>query len=109
MQRTRDGGAEIVGLLKTGSAFYAPAASAIEMAESFLKDQKRVLPCAAFAKGQYGLDGLYVGVPTVLGAGGVEKIIDIKLNDAEQAMFTKSVDAVKGLVAACKGIDPSLA
>ncbi len=109
VQRTRDGGAEIVGLLKTGSAFYAPAASAIEMAESFLKDQKRVLPCAAFAKGQYGLDGLYVGVPTVLGAGGVERIIDITLNDAEQAMFTKSVDAVKGLVAACKGIDATLA
>jgi malate dehydrogenase len=109
VQRTRDGGAEIVGLLKTGSAFYAPATSAIEMAESFLRDQKRVLPCAAFASGQYGLDGLYVGVPTVLGAGGVERIIDIRLNEAEQAMFTKSVDAVKGLVAACKGIDPTLA
>jgi malate dehydrogenase len=108
VQRTRDGGAEIVALLKTGSAFYAPAASAIEMAESYLKDQKRVLPCAAFARGQYGLDGLYVGVPTVIGAGGIEKIIDITLNDAEAAMFAKSVEAVRGLVAACKAIDPTL-
>ncbi len=109
VQRTRDGGAEIVGLLKTGSAFYAPATSAIEMAEAYLKDQKRVLPCAAYVKGAYGLDGLYVGVPTVIGAGGVEKVIDIKLDKDEQAMFDKSVDAVKGLVAACKQIDPSLA
>ena len=109
VQRTRDGGAEIVGLLKTGSAFYAPAASAIEMAESFLKDQKRLLPCAAYAKGQFGLDGLYVGVPVILGAGGVERIVDIKLNAAEQAMFDKSTDAVRGLLAACKVIDPSLA
>ncbi len=108
IQRTRDGGAEIVGLLKTGSAFYAPATSAIEMAEAYLKDQKRVLPCAAYVKGAYGLDGLYVGVPTVLGAGGVEKIIDIKLNGDEQGMFDKSVGAVKGLVEACKGIDPTL-
>jgi malate dehydrogenase len=109
IQRTRDGGAEIVGLLKTGSAFYAPAASAIEMAEAYLKDQKRVLPCAAHVKGAYGLDGLYVGVPTVLGAGGVERVVAIDLNGDEQAMFQKSVDAVKGLVAACKTIDPSLA
>lgn len=109
VQRTRDGGAEIVGLLKTGSAFYAPATSAIEMAEAFLKDQKRVLPCAAFVKGAYGLDGMYVGVPTVIGAGGIEKIIEIKLDKDETAMFAKSVDAVKGLVTACKGIDPSLA
>ena len=109
VQRTRDGGAEIVGLLKTGSAFYAPATSAIEMAESYLKDQKRVLPCAAFVKGAYGLDGLYVGVPTVIGANGIEKVIDIKLDKDEQAMFDKSVDAVRGLVAACKQIDPSLA
>ena len=109
VQRTRDGGAEIVGLLKTGSAFYAPATSAIEMAEAFLKDQKRVLPCAAFVKGAYGLDGMYVGVPTVIGAGGIEKIIEIKLDKDETAMFGKSVDAVKGLVEACKGIDPSLA
>ncbi|QYK42604.1 MAG: malate dehydrogenase [Paracoccaceae bacterium] len=109
VQRTRDGGAEIVGLLKTGSAFYAPATSAIEMAEAFLKDQKRLLPCAAFVKGALGLDGMYVGVPTIIGAGGIERIVDIKLNTAEQAMFDKSVDAVKGLVAACKGIDPTLA
>ncbi len=109
VQRTRDGGAEIVGLLKTGSAFYAPATSAIEMAESYLKDQKRVLPCAAFVDGAYGLKGLYVGVPTVIGAKGIEKIIDIKLDKEEQAMFDKSVDAVKGLVQACKGIDPALA
>ncbi len=109
IQRTRDGGAEIVGLLKTGSAFYAPAASAIEMAEAYLKDQKRVLPVAAFVKGAYGLDGLYVGVPTVIGAAGVEKVIAIHLNADEQAMFIKSVDAVKGLVAACKVIDPALA
>ena len=109
VQRTRDGGAEIVGLLKTGSAFYAPATSAIEMAEAYLKDQKRVLPCAAWVDGAYGLDGMYVGVPTVIGANGVEKVIEIGLNRDEQAMFTKSVDAVKGLVAACKEIDPTLA
>ncbi len=109
VQRTRDGGAEIVGLLKTGSAFYAPAASAIEMAEAYLKDQKRVLPCAAYVEGAYGLNGLYVGVPTVLGANGVERIVDIKLNRDEQAMFDKSVESVKGLVAACKAIDPMLA
>lgn len=109
IQRTRDGGAEIVGLLKTGSAFYAPATSAIEMAEAYLKDQKRVLPCAAYVKGALGLDGIYVGVPTVIGAGGIEKVIDIKLSADEQVMFDKSVDSVKGLVAACKGIEPSLA
>ncbi len=108
VQRTRDGGAEIVGLLKTGSAFYAPATSAIEMAEAYLRDQKRVLPCAAFVDGAYGLKGLYVGVPTVLGAGGVERVVEIKLSKDEQAMFDKSVDAVKGLVEACKGIDASL-
>jgi malate dehydrogenase len=108
VQRTRDGGAEIVGLLKTGSAFYAPAASAIEMAEAYLKDQKRLLPCAAWVDGAFGLNGMYVGVPTILGANGVERVVDIKLNRDEQAMFDKSVDAVKGLVAACKGIDPSL-
>ncbi len=109
VQRTRDGGAEIVGLLKTGSAFYAPAASAIEMAEAYLKDQKRLLPCAAYVDGAFGLNDMYVGVPTILGAGGVERIVDIKLNKDEQAMFDKSVEAVKGLVAACKGIDSSLA
>jgi malate dehydrogenase len=109
VQRTRDGGAEIVGLLKTGSAFYAPASSAIEMAEAYLKDQKRVLPCAAYVKGAYGLDGLYVGVPIVIGAGGVERVVEIAMNAEETAMFTKSADAVKGLVAACKTIDPTLA
>ncbi len=109
VQRTRDGGAEIVGLLKTGSAFYAPATSAIEMAEAYLKDQKRVLPCAAYCDGPYGLKGIYVGVPTVIGAGGVERIADIALAKDEQAMFDKSVDAVKGLLEACKGIDGGLA
>ena len=109
IQRTRDGGAEIVGLLKTGSAYYAPASSAIEMAQAYLNDQKRVLPCAAYVDGAYGLDGFYVGVPTVIGANGIEKVIDIKLSKDEQAMFDKSVDAVKGLVEACKGIDNSLA
>jgi malate dehydrogenase len=109
VQRTRDGGAEIVGLLKTGSAFYAPAASAIEMAEAYLKDQKRVLPCAAHLTGQYGLKDLYVGVPTVIGAGGIERVIDITLDKPEKAMFDKSVEAVQGLVAACKGIDSALA
>ena len=109
IQRTRDGGAEIVGLLKTGSAFYAPAASAIEMAEAYLKDQKRLLPVAAYVKGAFGLDGMYVGVPVILGAGGVERLVEIQMDANEQAMFQKSVDAVKGLVAACKQIDPSLA
>jgi len=108
VQRTRDGGAEIVGLLKTGSAFYAPAAAAIEMAESYLKDQKRVLPCAAALDGQYGLKDTYVGVPTIIGAKGVEKIIEIDLNAAEKKMFTNSVKAVQGLMAACKKIDKSL-
>nr|MDA3857933.1 malate dehydrogenase [Roseovarius sp.] len=89
--------------------FYAPATSAIEMAEAYLKDQKRVLPCAAYVDGALGLNGFYVGVPTVIGAGGIEKVIDIKMNKDEQAMFDKSVDAVKGLVKACKEIDPSLA
>ncbi len=109
VQRTRDGGAEIVGLLKTGSAYYAPATSAIEMAEAYLKDQKRVLPCAAYCNGELGVDGLYVGVPTVIGASGVERIVDIKLNEDEQAGFDNSVNAVKGLIDACKGIDSSLA
>jgi malate dehydrogenase len=108
VQRTRDGGAEIVGLLKTGSAFYAPATSAIEMAEAFLKDQKRLLPCAANVDGAYGLNGMYVGVPTIIGAGGIERVVEIKMNKDEQAMFDKSVDAVKGLVTACQGIDSSL-
>ena len=97
VQRTRDGGAEIVGLLKTGSAFYAPASSAIEMADAYLKDKKRLLPCAAYVDGAYGLDGLYVGVPVIIGAGGVERIVEIDLNANEQAMFDKSVGAVKAL------------
>jgi malate dehydrogenase len=109
IQRTRDGGAEIVGLLKTGSAFYAPAASAIEMAEAYLKDQKRLLPCAAYVDGAFGLKDMYVGVPVILGAGGVERLVEIQMTEDENAMFQKSVDAVKGLVAACKAIDPSLA
>ncbi|MEO5808047.1 malate dehydrogenase [Devosia sp.] len=109
IQRTRDGGAEIVGLLKTGSAFYAPATSAIAMAESYLKDKKRVLPAAAFLDGQYGVKGTYVGVPVVIGAGGAEKVIEISLNSAEQKAFDKSVAAVHGLIEACKKIAPKLA
>ena len=97
VQRTRDGGAEIVSLLKTGSAFYAPASSAIQMADAFLKDKKRLLPCAAFVDGAYGLKGLYVGVPVIIGAGGVERIVEIQLNDEEQQMFDNSVNAVKTL------------
>ena len=108
VQRTRDGGAEIVGLLKTGSAYYAPAASAIAMAESFLKDKKRVLPCAAFLSGQYGVKDMYVGVPTVIGAGGVERVIEIDLNSAEQKMFDKSVASVATLCEACVAIAPNL-
>ncbi|QPQ54153.1 malate dehydrogenase [Allosphingosinicella flava] len=107
--RTRSGGGEIVGLLKTGSAFYAPAASAIAMAESFLKDKKRVLPAAANLTGQYGISDLYVGVPVVIGAGGVEKIVEIELNDSAKQNFQVSVDAVKELLEACKGIEESLA
>jgi malate dehydrogenase len=99
VQRTRDGGAEIVALLKTGSAFYAPAASAIEMAESYLKDKRRILPCAAKLSGQYGVSDLYIGVPVMIGANGVERILEIKLDAAEQAMFDKSVNAVRELVA----------
>ncbi|MFE0755107.1 malate dehydrogenase [Inquilinus sp. NPDC058860] len=98
IQRTRDGGAEIVGLLKTGSAFYAPASSAIAMAESYLRDKKRVLPCAAYLTGQYGIDGLYIGVPVVIGAEGVERIVEVQFNTDEKAAFDKSVAAVKGLV-----------
>ena len=109
VQRTRDGGAEIVGLLKTGSAYYAPAAAGVQMAEAYLKDQKRVLPCAAYIDGQYGEKDLYVGVPVVIGAGGVERVVEIALNKAEQKMFNNSVTAVRGLVAACKNIDKSLA
>jgi malate dehydrogenase len=109
VERTRKGGGEIVNLLKTGSAFYAPAASAISMAESYLKDQRRVLPCAALLSGQYGLADTYVGVPVIIGAGGVEKIVEITFDEAEKAMFAKSVASVKGLVDACKAINPALA
>ncbi len=102
IQRTRDGGAEIIGLLKTGSAFYAPAASAIAMAESYLRDKKRVLPCAAYLNGEYGVRRLYVGVPAVIGAGGVERVVTLDLTTRERKQFDKSVAAVKGLVEACK-------
>jgi malate dehydrogenase len=108
IQRTRDGGAEIVGLLKTGSAYYAPAASAIMMAESYLKDKKRVIPCAAHLTGQYGVKDMYVGVPTVIGAGGIERIIEVDLNGPEKAAFDKSVAAVAGLCEACIAIAPAL-
>ena len=108
VDRTRNGGAEIVNLLKTGSAFYAPAASAVTMAESYLKDKKRVLPCAAYLKNSYGLKGMYVGVPVVIGEKGVERIVEIKLNAAEKKAFDKSAKAVKDLVTACKKIKPEL-
>jgi len=109
VERTRKGGGEIVNLLKTGSAFYAPAASAIAMAESFLKDKKRVLPCAAWLNGEYGVKDLYVGVPVVIGAKGVERIVEIEFTSAERAMFEKSAAAVETLVEACKKIAPALA
>ncbi len=102
VQRTRDGGAEIVKLLKTGSAYYAPAAAAIQMAEAYLKDKKRVLPCAAHLDGAYGVKGLFIGVPVVIGANGVERIVEIALDPAERARFDKSVEAVQGLVDATK-------
>jgi len=108
VERTRKGGGEIVGLLKTGSAYYAPAASAIAMAESFLKDKKRVLPCAAHLSGQYGVKDMYVGVPVVIGAGGVERVIELDFNGTERKMFDKSVAAVKGLCDACLTIAPNL-
>jgi malate dehydrogenase len=108
VQRTRDGGAEIVGLLKSGSAYYAPAASAIAMAESYLKDKKRVLPCAAYLNGEYGVKGLYIGVPVVIGAKGVERVVEIELNSHEKADFTRSVGAVQSLVEACMRIAPGL-
>lgn len=109
VQRTRDGGAEVVALLKTGSAFYAPAASAIQMAESYIKDKKRLLPCAVHVDGPYGLKDIYVGVPVIIGAGGVERTVEISLTDDEKVMLDKSVAAVRGLVDACKKIDPGLA
>ena len=108
VQRTRDGGAEIVALLKTGSAYYAPAASAINMAESYLKDQRRVIPCAAYLTGQYGYSDIYVGVPTVIGNKGVEKIIEINLNETEKINFSKSVGSVQKLIQDCKKIDKDL-
>jgi malate dehydrogenase len=109
VERTRKGGGEIVNLLKTGSAFYAPAASAIAMAESYLRDKRRVLPCAAHLSGEYGIQGMYVGVPIVIGANGVERILEVEFTTDEKAMFDKSVGAVKGLIEACKAINPALA
>ena len=109
VKRTRGGGGEIVALLKTGSAYYAPATSAIAMAEAYLRDQKRILPCAVYVDGKYGLDGIYVGVPAVLGANGVEEVIEIALDDEAKANLQVSGDAVKELLEACKGIDESLA
>jgi malate dehydrogenase len=108
VDRTRKGGGEIVGLLKTGSAYYAPAASAIAMAESFLKDKKRVLPCAAYLNGEFGVKGLYVGVPVIIGSAGVERIIEIDLNSTERQMLMRSVESVKGLVDACLQVHPQL-
>lgn len=108
VKRTANGGGEIVALLKTGSAFYAPAASAIAMAESYLGDQKRMLPCAAYLTGQYGIDNLYVGVPVIIGAGGVEEVIEIALDDKAKAGLKVSVDSVKELLVACKAIDATL-
>ena len=108
VQRTRDGGAEIVALLKTGSAYYAPAASAINMAESYLKDQKRVIPCASYLTGQFGYSDIYVGVPTVIGNKGVEKIIEINLDEIEKINFSKSVESVQKLIQDCKKIDMDL-
>jgi malate dehydrogenase len=108
VQRTRDGGAEIVGLLKTGSAFYAPATAAIEMAQSYLRDKKRVLPCAAYVNGPYGINDLYVGVPVVIGEQGVEKILELELTAEERSALVKSADSVRGLIDACKKLEPKL-
>jgi malate dehydrogenase len=108
IKRTRGGGGEIVALLGTGSAFYAPAASAIAKAESYLKDKKRMLPCAAYLRGEYGVKDTYVGVPAIIGARGIEKIIELSLDEGEQAMFEKSVASVQGLIDACKKINPVL-
>jgi malate dehydrogenase len=108
IQRTRDGGAEIVGLLKTGSAYYAPATAGIAMAESYLKDQKRVLPCAVYVDGAYGIKDLYVGLPVVIGEKGVERVVELELTGEEKAALTKSADAVKGLIDACKTLEPKL-
>ncbi|MCP4780827.1 MAG: malate dehydrogenase [Hyphomicrobium sp.] len=108
VERTRKGGGEIVALLKTGSAYYAPASAAIQMVESYLKDQKRILPCAVYLNGEYGVKGLYIGVPAIVGAGGAERVVEIDLNGAERKMFIKSVESVKGLVDACTKIAPQL-
>ena len=108
VQRTRDGGAEIVGLLKTGSAYYAPATAGIAMAESYLKDQKRILPCATYVDGAYGIKDLYVGLPTVIGEKGIERIVELELTAEEKAALAKSADAVKGLIEACKKLEPKL-
>ncbi len=109
VERTRKGGGEIVNLLKTGSAFYAPAASAIAMAQSYLRDERRVLPCAAKLNGEYGIRDLYVGVPVVIGANGVEKIVEVALDPDEKRMFEKSAVSVQGLIEACKAINPVFA
>ena len=109
IQRTRDGGAEIVGLLKTGSAYYAPATSAIAMAESYLKDQKRVLPCAVHVDGPYGIKDLYVGLPVVIGEGGIERVVELELTAAEKDALGKSAASVQGLIDACKKLEPKLA
>jgi malate dehydrogenase len=109
VQRTRDGGAEIVGLLKTGSAFYAPATAAIAMAESCLKDRKRVLPCAAHLNGAYGIKDLYVGVPVLIGEKGVERIVELELTAEESTALAKSADSVRTLIEACKKLEPRLA
>ncbi|MES0402624.1 MAG: malate dehydrogenase [Hyphomicrobium sp.] len=108
VERTRKGGGEIVALLKTGSAYYAPASAAIQMTESYLKDQKRILPCAVYLNGEYGVKGLYIGVPAIVGAGGAERVVEIDLNGAERKMFIKSVESVKGLVDTCTKIAPQL-
>ncbi len=109
VERTRKGGGEIVGLLKTGSAYFAPATAAIAMAESYLKDKRRVMPCAAYLEGQYGVNGLYVGVPVIIGANGVEQVMEIKLDETERAMFEKSVASVRALIEAAKALDPAFA
>ncbi|MBI3675661.1 MAG: malate dehydrogenase [Proteobacteria bacterium] len=108
VQRTRDGGAEIVGLLKTGSAFYAPATSAIAMAESYLKDKKRVLPCACYVNGPYGIKDLYVGVPAVIGEKGIERVVELELTAGEREALNKSAESVRGLIDACKKLDAKL-
>ena len=108
IDRTRKGGAEVVKLLETGSAFYGPAASGIEMADSYLNDKKKVLPCAAYLDGEYDIKDLYVGVPVIIGSGGIEKVVELNLDDEEQKHFQTSIEAVRELFDAAKNIDPSL-